>query len=112
VPRGRRHAHRAAEVEVALGDDAAAHLEASVDRDRAQRHARARDERLQEHVARARERAVAAARRMEARLDERAAGLDLAGDALAAELAVGPQRQPRSVGLVAIAVLQRALRLA
>src|SRR3954454_24967942 len=105
-------AHRAAEVEVAFGHHATAHLEAAVDGDRAQRHARTSDQGLQEHVARARERAVPAGRRVQAGLDERAAGLDRARDFLGAELAVGPQRHARARGVLAVALLQRPLGLA
>ena len=77
--------------------------------DRAQRHAGAGDERLEQHVARAQQRAVAAGGGVQAGLGERAAGLDRAGDALA-ERAARPQRDQRRVGVVAVALLQRRLQ--
>ena len=70
-------AERAAEVEVALGADrAAAHVDAERGGDRPERHARAGGERLEQHVAGAQLRAVAAARGMQPRLGERTAGVD------------------------------------
>ena len=61
-------------------------------RDRLQRHARAGDQRFQQHVARAELRARAAGGRMQARDRQRAAGLDLAGDVLVVERALRLQR--------------------
>src|SRR5579884_1488698 len=77
--------------------------------DRAEGHAGAGDERFEEHVAGAGERARAPGRGMEPGLDERAAGLDPARDLLLVELPVGPERDERRCGLLAIAVLERLL---
>ena len=83
-------AERAAEIEVALGA-APCRRERNFERgrDRLQGDAGAGDQRLEQHVARAEAAAVAAGRRVQPGLDHRPAGLDLAGDALAAELALG-----------------------
>ena len=74
-------------------------------RDRRQGHAGAGGQRLQQHVARAGLQAGAAAGRMQPGLDQRAAGLDPAGQAVLADLALGAQRDDRRLGLVAIARL-------
>jgi hypothetical protein len=46
---------------------------------------------------------------MEPGLDERAAGVDLAGDLLLVELAVGPERDESGRRLLAVLVLERFL---
>src|SRR3954467_2076501 len=74
------HPHRAAEVEIALGDDPAAREpDVAIDRHRTERDPRAGDERLEQHVPGAGETPVPTARGVQAGLDERAAGLDGAG---------------------------------
>ena len=102
-------AERAAEVEIALGVHRPAHVEPERGRDGAQRHAGARDERLEQHVAGAGEQAGAAGRRMQPGLDERAAGGHAARDALVAERALGAQRHERRGRVLAVARLQRRL---
>jgi hypothetical protein len=72
------------EVEVAFCDHRARDVEAERRRGGAQGDAGAGDERVQQHVAGAREDAAAAGGRVQPRLDERAAGLDAAGDLLVA----------------------------
>ena len=105
-------AERAAEVEVALGvDPAASHVDADRRRDRAQRHAGARGERLEQHVARAQLGAVAAARGVEARLRQRPSRVDRARDALA-EAAARLQGHDGGIGIVAVALLERRLECA
>ena len=103
-------AERAADVELALGLDAAAG-DRDLERRRhgPQRHARAGGERLEQHVAGARQLAGAAGRRMQAGVDDRPAGLDAAGDAVAVERAGGAQRDHRRVGFLAVALLDRRL---
>ena len=102
-------AERAAEVEVAFGVDAPRDVELHRGGDRAERDAGAGDERLEQHVSGAGERAGAAGGGVEAGFDERAAGLDLARDLLGVELSVGAQRDEGGRGLLAIAVLERRL---
>ncbi len=63
-----------------------------------ERDAGAGDERLQQHVARAGLQAVAAGGRVQPGLDQGAAGLDLAGEVLLADLALGAQRDHGGVG--------------
>ena len=46
---------------------------------------------------------------MEPGLDERTTGVDLAGDLLLVELAVGPQRDQRGRRLLAVLLLERSL---
>ena len=78
-------------------------------RDRFQRDARAGDQRLQQHVARAQFEARAAGRRMQARDRERAAGLDLAGDIGVVERAVRLERDHRRMRIALVAILDRRL---
>ena len=75
-----------------------------------QGHPRAGDEGFEEHVAGAELGARAAARRMQAGNRERAAGLDLAGDALVVQRALRLEGDDGGLRLVAIAVLQRRLQ--
>ena len=89
--------------------DAARDLELHRRRHRAERHAGAGDERLEQHVPGAGERAGAAGRGMEAGLDEHAAGLDLACDLLFVELPVGTERDEGRRWLFAVAILERLL---
>ena len=101
---------RAAHVEIALGVDGAARdRDLERRRDRAQRHARARGERLQQHVAGARQLARAAGGRVEAGVDEGAAGVDAARDAALAEGALGAEDDHRGLGVLAVPALDRAL---
>src|SRR5207248_4867250 len=105
--------HRAAKVEVSLGEHTTPrHRDVPVDGDRAERHPRARDERLQEHVAGAGETAVTPARRVETRLDERLSGLHGARDAFGAQLSLGPQRDARRSRILSVPGLERALESA
>jgi len=105
-------AERPAEVEVALGaDGAAAHVELERGGDRPERHPRARGERLEQHVARAQQRAVAAGRGMQTRLGDRAPGVDAAADALA-KAPARLEGDGSGVGVVAVALLERRLEAA
>src|SRR6185295_1182964 len=105
------HAERSAEVEIALRHDGA-----SVDgnaqrrRHRAQGHARAGDERLQQHVARAGGKARAAGGGMQPGLDEGAAGRDLARHVLGPELARSAQGHHGRGWILAITGLERRLQ--
>ena len=77
------HAQGPSKIQIALGGDGrVAELDANRRGDRAQGHAGAGNERLEQHVARAGQRAVAACRRVQSRRDQRASCLDLAGDTL------------------------------
>ena len=89
--------------------DAARDVELHRGGHRAERDAGAGDERLEQHVARARERAGSPGGGVEPGLDERAAGVDLAGDLLLVELAVGSERDQRGRRLLAVLVLKRLL---
>ena len=60
--------------------------------------ARARDQRLQQHVARAQLRAVATGRRVQARLGDRGRRAHAAGHAAAVELALGAEGDHRALG--------------
>src|SRR5436190_12783985 len=68
------HTERAAEIEVSLGTDGPAHLDAERGRDGAHRHAGTGNERLEQHVARAGEHACAAGGWMQPGLRKRPAG--------------------------------------
>jgi len=105
-------AQRSPEVEIALrADVTATHLEIKRGRDRSQGHAGAGDQRLEEHVARAGEGAVAAGSRVKTGLDDRAPRIDGAGDLLVAERAPRAQRDQRRVWLLQVALLEwRLLR--
>ena len=103
-------AERAAEVEVALRAHASRRDgDPERGRDRAQRHPGARDQRLEQHVARAQQRAVATGRRVEPGLGERPARVHRAGDAVAQVTRRG-QRDQRSLGLGPVALLERRLQ--
>ena len=65
--------------------------------DRLERDAGAGGQRLQQHVAGAGLEAAAAGGRVQPGLDQRPAGLDLAGEAFAGELALGAQRDHRAL---------------
>ena len=102
-------AERAAEVEVALGQDATApHVDADRGRDGAQGHARAGGERLEQHVAGAELRAVAAGGGVKAGLGDRTTRVDRAADAVA-EVSGGLEGDERGVGVVAVALLEGSL---
>src|SRR5690606_22043297 len=99
-----------AEIEISFSADlAVAKDDAESGGHSAQRHPRARDERLQEHVPRAHLRPVAARRGMETGLDQRSPGLDVTGDA-GAELALGPKRHDSSLRMLLVSLLQRRLQ--
>ena len=94
------HRQGAPEVEVALRAHRPAHLQPERGCDRLHRDSRAGDQRLQQHVPRARQRAVAAGGRVQAGLYQGPSGVDAAGDAFL-QRAVGfearsaPPRAPR-----------------
>src|SRR6185437_15429801 len=106
-------AEGAAEVEVAFGmDRAAAQLEVDRRGDSLEGDAGAGDQRLEQHVAGAGFEPAAAGRRVQAGLDQGAAGFDLAGDRAVGEVATRLQRDDRGFGIGAVFVLQRSLELA
>jgi hypothetical protein len=103
---------RAAEVEVALGvHDAVRDPDLQRGRDRLERHPGARCQRFQEHVARAKQRPVAAGGRMEPRGGKCLPGAHGAADALPKRRA-GAQGHERCLRLLAIALFQRLLQTA
>ena len=103
---------RAAEVEVSFGPhDPGGNVDLERRGDGAQRDSRAGHERLEEHVARAEAEPVAAGRGMQACLDERPARRHRARDPRT-ECPRGAQRHEGRRRIVAVALLQRLLRLA
>src|SRR5581483_3230415 len=106
-------AERATKVEIAFGRDrAGAQWNVDRGRDRLQRDAGARYERLQQHVAGAQFEARAAGGGMQAGDRKRAAGLDLAGDIGVVERALGLERDESCVRLALVALLDRRLQRA
>ena len=98
------HPKRSAKIQVALGTHRTApQIHAYGGGDCRHRDAGARCQRFQQHVSRASERARAAGRRMQARLDQRLAGLDTARDSLA-NSALRLKRDERSIRLRSISV--------
>src|SRR5687767_1305214 len=85
------------------------HIDANGGGDGAERDAGARDQRLEQHVARARAQAIAAGRGMQSGRGERLAGLNAARNAVA-ERAVGLQRDDGRVRRLAVLRLQRRLQ--
>ena len=112
-PEPHRHvavdAERPAKIEVSFGVNVAA-LDRQLERGRdgAQRHAGARDQRLEQHVARAERRPVSAARRVQAGRRERTPRPHRAGDAFP-ERPIGAQRHQRRIRILAVPLLQRLL---
>src|SRR5437764_434102 len=86
----------------------ARHVDAKRGRDRAHGHARAGDERLQQHVARAGAQPVSTARRVKPGLHKLARRLHRARNALA-QLSAGAQHHDRRLRVLAIPLLQRLL---
>ena len=78
-------------------------------RHRFQGHAGAGDQGFQQHVAGAEFESGAAGRRVQAGHRQRAAGLDLAGDAFVVDRALGFQRDHRGLGIGLVALLDRGL---
>ena len=100
---------RAAKIEIAFGANrAASNNDADRRRDGVERHARAGNKRLEQHIARARAKSVAARCRMQPSGDERLSGLNIARDALA-QKALSPERNQRGIGVRFVALLQGRL---
>lgn len=103
------NAERAAGVEVGFrADRGVAQHEAHRRGDRVHRHPGAGHQRFEQHVARAGAQAIAARGRVDASGDQRAAGVDAAGHALA-QTPFSVQRDQRGIRVVAVAGLDGGL---
>jgi hypothetical protein len=103
--------HRSAKIEVPLGADlTTVDLKSSVDGDRTQRHPSAGDERLEQHVTRARERAIAAARWVKPRFYEGPPCLHGARDSLGCEVPAGAKRDDSACGVLAVPLFEWRLK--
>src|SRR5262245_11943298 len=104
-----RHAERAAEIEISLGAyRSVPELNAERGSHRLKRDAGTGDQRLEQHVARARLQPAAAGAWMQASLDQCPAGVHAAGDALA-DAPLGAQGDERRLRVGAVALLDRSL---
>jgi len=77
--------------------------------DRAQGHARASDERFEQHVTRACAQSISSCRGMQPRFHERFYGGDIAGNAFA-DFAFGAKRNRSCLGLLAVTLLDWGLQ--
>ena len=102
-------AERAAEVEIALGPEAASpNRDLQRRRHGPQRHPRTRHQRLQQHVARADLEPGPPGRRMEARLDQRPARVHSTRNRRGVERAARREGDESGARLVPVALLERA----
>src|SRR5438045_5353316 len=96
----------AAKIQIAFGfNSGGTQWNAERSCDRAERNARTRDQRFEQHVSRARSRTVAAGRGMQPRFDQRFSSLDPAGNIFAHSTA-RPQRDESGFRSLAIARLE------
>jgi len=104
-----RDTERAAKIQIAFSANfAAPYDDADRSSNRAERYSGARDEGLEQHVARARVESASSRSWMEAGSGERAGSLDVAGDVLA-ETGLGDERDNRSLRIGLVMLLQGRL---